>query len=37
MTGSRRPFYDDRCLFVTLDGLTEYAGVDAAKQKRRHR
>jgi hypothetical protein len=31
----RRPFLYDCYIFVTVNGLTEYAGVDAAEQQSR--
>ena len=34
MSGLRRPFLYERDIFVTVDLLTEHAGVDAAEQER---
>ncbi len=35
MSRFRCPFLYDRYIFVTVDLLTEYAGVDAAEQESR--
>jgi hypothetical protein len=35
MSRLRRPFLDNRYIFVTVDLLTEYARVDAAEQEKR--
>jgi hypothetical protein len=34
VSGLRHPFLYDRDIFVTVDLLTEHAGVDAAEQEK---